>query len=206
MSLKAHPYGPERHPDLDWQSSKLHKSLQRLPEAERDTVKKALELARKRHEGQTRQGGSPYIIHPIRMANILMTEWGLRDADALAATMLHDVVEDTPTTIKEVKDVFGEAIGRLVDGMTMWKGSETYELYCKRLARGSETLRIIKCADVLDNLRSWHEVETFEAFPRWWRQVNDWILPIADNTYEPAAASLRLLLNDGWFLKMAEME
>lgn len=202
----AHPYGLNLHRDLDWHTEKFQKSLKRLPADGQTSVTQAYNLARERHTDQVRQGGSPYIIHPIRIANILMSEWNVRNGDIVAAAILHDVVEDTATTIKEVKDLFGENIGKLVDGMTMWKGSETYELYCKRLARGSEQLRLIKCADVLDNLRSWHEIEALDGLPRWWRQVNDQILPIADITYQPAAVTIRALLNDRWFLKMAKME
>lgn len=203
----VHPYGANVHRDLDWHEKKFQKLTGRLPADGQKTVQRALDYSRDRHGSQQRYGGSPYIIHPLRISNILMSEWGVLNAAVIAAALLHDVVEDTQTTIKEIKDTFGDEIGKLVDGMTMWKGSETYELYCKRVARGPQNLRIIKCADVLDNLRSWHEVgETPDAMTRWWREVNGCVLPIADATEPQAAASIRALLEDRWYLKMAQMQ
>lgn len=195
------------HRDLDWHTKKFQKLTRRLPEDGQRTVERALQVSKERHEGQTRLGGSPYIIHPLRIANILMGEWNVTDPSVVGAALLHDVVEDTQTTIKEVKDLFGDQIGKLVDGMTMWKGSETYEIYCRRVSRGPETLRLIKCADALDNLRSWHETDASpEGLTLWWRQVNDHVLPIADNTFPQAATTIRSLLQDRWFLRMANME
>lgn len=207
MPAHIHPYGVTAHGDLDWHLAKHQKLMKKFPAERQEKVGRAYELAKERHADQVRHGGMPYIIHPVRIANILMSEWGVEDANVVAAALLHDVVEDTRTTVKEIKDEMGDEIGRLVDGLTMWKGSETYELYCKRVARGSDALRLIKCADVLDNLRSWHEIENSEVgLPRWWRRVNDYILPMADTTYPPAGMTIRSLLNDKWYLKMAEME
>lgn len=203
-----HPYGTSRHSDMEWQIARLEERLAALDEKSAETVRDALAFARSRHEGQLRMGsGGPYVIHPVRIANILLTEWSSADATTLAAAMLHDVVEDTQTTIKEVKDKFGNDIGKLVDGMTMWKGSETFETYIKRVSRGPEPLRVLKCADALDNLRSWYETDEAE-FARWWRNNNELVLPMAKSVDDDgrAAYALDRVLRDPWYLKRAGME
>ena len=74
------------------------------------------EFAAKAHEGQTRSSGQPYIIHPLSVSYILL-ELGM-DTDTICAAMLHDVVEDTPVTLEEVKKRFGQDVAMLVDGVT----------------------------------------------------------------------------------------
>jgi (p)ppGpp synthase/HD superfamily hydrolase len=203
-SGSIHPYGAEAHTDLELHLKKFNKLALKFDDAAREMFESALKFAQERHEGQLRNGSTPFVIHPVRVANILMSEWSCDDAAIVSAALLHDVVESTQTTIKEVKDRFGDPIGKLVDGMTMWKGSETYEIYCKRVARGPEPLRLIKCADVIDNLRSWPEfAETTDGLSKWWRSVNDYVLPIAQATYPQAANSMNLILQDPWYLERA---
>ena len=74
------------------------------------------EFAARAHEGQTRSSGQPYIIHPLSVSYILL-ELGM-DTDTICAAMLHDVVEDTPVTLEEVKKRFGQDVAMLVDGVT----------------------------------------------------------------------------------------
>lgn len=203
----VHPYGTPRHDDLDWQRTRFELQLKSFDEARANVIRAALAFASARHEGQQRFDGTAYVIHPVRIANILLTEWAIANPDMIAAALLHDVVEDTQTTLKEIKDSFGNDIGKLVDGMTMWKGSETYETYIKRVSRGPEPLRVIKCADVLDNLRSWHETDAGE-FPRWWRNASELVLPMARSVDDEglAAFAIHKVLNDPWYLKRAGME
>lgn len=205
-----HPYGTARHADLAWHVARLERVLSTLEADGAQSVQRALAFAQGRHEGQMRKGvsGSAYIIHPVRMMNILFFEWSIKDPVMLSAALLHDVVEDTQTTLKEVKDAFGNEIGKLVDGMTMWKGSETYETYVKRVARGPEHLRLLKCADTLDNLRSWYETMDRDEFARWWRNVNELIIPMARSMDDNgvAATAIRRVLEDPWYVKKAGME
>jgi hypothetical protein len=203
----VHPYGTAHHPDRVWHSTRLQERLGQLNEADRAEIEKAIAFAVERHDGQYRKGGGDAVIHPIRIANILMYEWSATDSKMIAAALLHDVVEDTQTTLKEIKDAFGNDVGKLVDGMTMWKGSETYETYVKRVSRGSEVLRMIKCADSLDNLRSWYETSG-EEFPRWWRNNRELILPMAQTVDDGGMAALAIakVLDDPWYLKQAGME
>lgn len=121
----------------------------------------AYEFAAKAHEGQKRSSGQPYIIHPLAVAYILL-ELGM-DTDTICAAMLHDVVEDTPTTLEEVKKRFGQDVAMLVDGVTKLnqvpmfnKEEQQAENVRKMMLAMSQDIRviIIKLADRLHNMRT----------------------------------------------------
>ena len=76
----------------------------------------AYEYAKEKHKGQYRKTGEPYIIHPIAVAHILTSIKA--DKDTIIAALLHDVVEDTETSKKEIEEKFGETVAKLVDGVT----------------------------------------------------------------------------------------
>lgn len=129
-------------------------------------VRAALAQARTDHEGQIRNGsgGMPYIEHPVAVAGRL-EEHGYRD-EALAAALLHDVVEDSETTLDEVREKFGEEVAGLVGALT---DDETIDSYEERKAEhrervaaaGGEALAIY-AADKLTNsstLRAAYERE-----------------------------------------------
>ena len=81
-----------------------------------DTLDKAYNFALKAHEKQKRDEGSPYIIHPVAVANIL-TELKL-DSATIATGLLHDTIEDTHATYKTIEKEFGKEVADLVDGVT----------------------------------------------------------------------------------------
>src|SRR5437588_8943594 len=81
-----------------------------------ELVTRAFRYAADRHEGQQRQSGSPFIEHPVGAARIC-AELRL-DEQTIAAALLHDVVEDTETTIEDVRAEFGEEVARLGEGVT----------------------------------------------------------------------------------------
>ena len=126
-----------------------------------DKITKAYKFAEKAHGDQRRVSGIPYILHPTSVACIL-AELGM-DTDAICAALLHDVVEDTPTTLEEVEKLFGADVARLIDGVT--KISKI--AFSSREQRQAENIRkmliamandirviIIKLADRLHNMRS----------------------------------------------------
>ena len=79
-------------------------------------IEEAFEFAKKVHDGQFRVSGEPYIIHPVEVLKILL---GLKaDTHTLIAALLHDVIEDTDTTPEQVKEMFGEDVLSLVQGVT----------------------------------------------------------------------------------------
>ena len=87
-----------------------------LPEEDRATCFQALKLATQVHAGQTRRDGSPFVTHPVAVAE-LVASWGM-DASCVVAALLHDAIEDTPLTFGEVEAKFGEEVRTLVQGVT----------------------------------------------------------------------------------------
>ena len=79
-------------------------------------VRKAYEFAKLKHDGQYRASGEEYITHPLNVANILTQLCA--DTDTICAALLHDVVEDTDTSLEDIKAEFGETVARLVEGVT----------------------------------------------------------------------------------------
>lgn len=88
-------------------------------------MNKALEFARTRHDGQV-WGGNPYILH-LSLVATQLTLWGFTDPVMQAAAYLHDVVEDTPTTIDEVRQEFGHDVADLVWAVTNEPGNNRRE-------------------------------------------------------------------------------
>ena len=136
--------------------------IQARPDEDLELIKKAYEFALKAHEGQKRKSGEPYIVHPLSTAARL-TEFKM-DANTIAAALLHDVVEDTKHTIKDVKEAFGDEIAFLVEGVTKldkirYKGTErTAESLRKMFLAIGEDVRIV----LLKLVDRWHNMETLE--------------------------------------------
>lgn len=108
-------------------------------------LEKALEFATARHAGQTRFGSAdPYIVHPIRVSERVAT-----DHQKICA-LLHDVVEDTPTTLDEIEKEFGIMVRDTIDCLTHRKG-ESYNDYITRILTDENAVRV-KIADICDNL------------------------------------------------------
>jgi (p)ppGpp synthase/HD superfamily hydrolase len=120
-------------------------------------AREAYEFAREAHEGQERKGdGSPYIRHPAELARLLYAA-GHDDQELLAATFLHDVVEDTDTTLEEIEEAFGSGVHDLVEAMTEDKDIEPYERrkehHRDQVEAGGERAVLIYAADKVANLR-----------------------------------------------------
>ena len=86
------------------------------PEADTDLLRRAYEFSSLAHAGQTRRSGEQYITHPLEVAG-LVADMHLDDI-AIAASLLHDVVEDTLTTIENVTQLFGADVAHVVEGLT----------------------------------------------------------------------------------------
>ena len=79
-------------------------------------IEKAYNMANDAHKGVCRRSGEPYICHPLAVARLVL-DLGM-DTESIAAALLHDVVEDTPTTLADLTAAFGEEVALLVDGVT----------------------------------------------------------------------------------------
>ena len=129
-------------------------------------IQHAVDVATKAHEGQLRKTGEPYIIHPLAVKKIL-EEWNM-DEDSIVAGVLHDTVEDTDLTLKDIEDDFGKDVAFLVNGVTKLSRArsdmknldeylpETSDNLLKLLIATGQDIRvlIIKLADRLHNLRT----------------------------------------------------
>lgn len=131
------------------------------PKANLDLIEKAYNFAAQAHEGQLRNSGEPYIMHPLATANIL-AGLGL-DTSTVAAGLLHDVVEDTKYEIKDIEMNFGKEVALLVDGVTklsrieyISKEERQIESYRKMFLAMAKDIRVIliKLADRLHNMRT----------------------------------------------------
>ena len=146
-----------------------------------DMIDRAYALAEKAHGGQRRRSGEPYICHPLSVASILV-ELGM-DSESIAAALMHDVAEDTPVTVAEIKQKFGPDVALLVDGvtkLTQIKFSNVEDRQAENLRKMllamSQDVRvmIIKLCDRLHNMRTgdaWPEqkrrdkaLETMEVY------------------------------------------
>ncbi|PIT86356.1 MAG: hypothetical protein COU33_03665 [Candidatus Magasanikbacteria bacterium CG10_big_fil_rev_8_21_14_0_10_43_6] len=128
--------------------------------ADVDIIQLAYDFAAAAHDGQYRKSGEPYITHPLSAAHILAD---MRiDPVIIVATLLHDVPEDTPVTLDEIEDNFGQEIRSLVEGITKlgklkYRGVERYiENLRKMFVAMAQDIRvmIIKFADRIHNLRT----------------------------------------------------
>ena len=116
-------------------------------------------VAKCAHAGQLRDQGTPYLLHPLRAALLLVEGFQIYAADMIAAALLHDVVEDTQcVTVADVRRCFGTSIADIVGALTKsprggrCKAAATSEYY-DSLAQAGEAARIVKLADKLDNVR-----------------------------------------------------
>jgi GTP diphosphokinase / guanosine-3',5'-bis(diphosphate) 3'-diphosphatase len=131
-----------------------------LNDEDRKNIRKAYEIGVDAHSKQRRRSGEPYILHPLEVAKICVTELGLGPT-AIVSAILHDVVEDTDITHDEIKAEFGPKISRIVDGLTKLDGlynveSPQAENFKKVISTLVEDVRVvlIKMADRLHNLRT----------------------------------------------------
>lgn len=146
---------------------KLYKQMQDLGGSYNyDLVKKAFEYCVEKHQGQKRYTNEEYYIHPFNVASIIVS-LGM-DSESVAAALLHDVVEDTDTSVEDIKREFGDEMALLVDGVTKigrlnfsTKEQQQAESLRKMLIAMGQDIRviIIKLADRLHNMR------TIDAMP-----------------------------------------
>ncbi len=141
--------------------SLLNTLQSRMPGTDMELIQNAIDYAANKHSRQKRKDGSPYIIHPLAVAEIVV-EMGL-DADAVMGALLHDCIEDTDASHEEIEKLFGRAVAELVEGVTKLTRanfSSTEQAQMENLRKMfmamSKDIRVvlIKIADRLHNMRT----------------------------------------------------
>lgn len=134
------------------------------PDPDLDIIKKAYVYSAKVHQGQVRKSGEPYLIHPLEVAGIL-AQLKLDEA-SIVAGLLHDTVEDTLATTEEIKELFGDEVATIVDGVTklskfsataaMSQEEKQAENFRKMIIAMAQDIRVIlvKLADRTHNMRT----------------------------------------------------
>jgi GTP pyrophosphokinase len=135
-------------------------------QSELDMIQKAFDFANEAHKGVRRRSGEPYILHPIAVAKIVVSNIGLGYKSIIAA-LLHDVVEDTDYTVDDLRSLFGDKVATLVEGLTKIKTvldnedkavkkSMQAENFKRILLTLNDDVRVvlIKLADRLHNVRT----------------------------------------------------
>ena len=140
----------------------MYQTIQRyMPGADMELIDRAVEYAREKHKDQKRKDGSPYIIHPLAVAEIV-AEMGL-DVDAVLGAVLHDCIEDTDSSHDEIAKLFGTTTAELVEGVTKLTKANfatteqaQMENLRKMFMAMSKDIRVvlIKIADRLHNMRT----------------------------------------------------
>ncbi|MDR1343903.1 MAG: RelA/SpoT family protein [Tannerellaceae bacterium] len=127
-----------------------------------ERITKAFNFANQAHAGVKRLDGDPYIMHPLAVARVVCSEMGL-GSTSICSALLHDVVEDTDYTVEDIKNMFGDKIAQIVDGLTKISGgvfseqaSAQAENFRKLFLTMNSDIRVIliKIADRLHNMRT----------------------------------------------------
>ena len=146
----------------------LRISYRRLTNSDKKLIRLAFDVAVDAHKDQRRKSGEPYILHPISVAKIVADEIGL-DSTSIASALLHDVIEDSKYTIKDIKIKFGNSVSKIVHGLTKISNlkkdkydSLQAENFRKMLLTLNDDVRviIIKIADRL------HNMKTLDSLPK----------------------------------------
>lgn len=153
--------------------------------ADIQVILRATAFAARKHSEQRRKdvSASPYINHPIALAEILSEEGGVTDAMVIAAALLHDTIEDTETTYQELRGEFGETIAEIVAEVTdtKWLGKVARKkLQVSKARRASKGAKLVKLADKIANLR-----DIVASPPKDWstdrrREYFDWAKSVVD--------------------------
>src|SRR5215204_4746387 len=135
------------------------------PDADVELLRRAYVFSAYEHKGQVRHSGEPYLVHPLEVADLL-ADMKL-DVVAIAAGLLHDIVEDTQTPIERIRELFGTDVAHVVEGVTKLgsiqfssKEERQAENFRKMLLAMVDDIRVIlvKLADRLHNMRTLHHL------------------------------------------------
>ncbi|PPK65265.1 HD domain-containing protein [Actinokineospora auranticolor] len=158
----------------------------RLSKGDLAVLDEAVAFAVERHGDQTRPAGEPYVEHLLEAAVVLVEGIGVTDVDLLLAAVLHDVVEDTDTTLDEVRDRFGHRVATLVDWVTKPPRAdgvgreEARAAYLARLGSAPDDAVLVKLADRLSNVQRLDTHPRPEKARSYYAETVRSILPLAE--------------------------
>jgi guanosine-3',5'-bis(diphosphate) 3'-pyrophosphohydrolase len=170
----------------DWQTwQRTEPELRRLlPASTRDAVAAAVKFALRYHGEQKRPTGAPYAEHLLEAVEVLVRGAGVTDPDVLCAAVLHDVVEDTPCTIEDVRAAFGDRVAGMVAWVTKPETADgadrraSKEAYLKGLAGAPDDAILVKLADRASNVQTLRNLAP-QKQKEYYAQTVRYIMPLA---------------------------
>jgi guanosine-3',5'-bis(diphosphate) 3'-pyrophosphohydrolase len=157
-----------------------------LPAATCDAVAAAVAFAIRYHGGQRRPTGAPYLEHLLETLEVLVRGAGITDPDVLCAAVLHDVVEDTPCTVGDVRLAFGDGVADMVRWVTKPEPADgtdrkaAKESYLKSLRDAPDAAVLVKLADRASNVQTLRNLD--QARQReYYAQTVRYIIPLAES-------------------------
>ncbi len=209
--MSIHETNVIRDPEAQWLRLRL-----RVPPAHREALEAAFHLAARVHCGQKRKAradseGAPYILHPLRVARIALEEWDHCEPELLAVCLLHDVIEDCPALLRDIiereiervegRDVLDAVIAltkpRLPSPVPPDVKAARDARYFRVLFNSPVWIRMVKCADRVDNLRdarAWGDLGFWERYSS---ETIGWHLYLARETAPITEVALFKALVDG---------
>jgi len=154
----------------------------------RNEIFEALEIASQVHTGQVRDDGTPYLLHPLRIALYLISDLELRDIDAIIIALLHDSIEDSP---EAEKIIISKSWGhRVIDDLNLLsrpkikgktKEEINKEVYYPRLIQASLICKLVKLADKLDNLLDAVNCPSVDKQKKTLKEANDFYFKLIED-------------------------
>ena len=128
---------------------------EKMSDQDKALIEDAFQLAKEAHAPQTRDSGLPYILHPLAVALVVVKEMRKKEAAIVAAALLHDVVEDTPHTIEEIRERFGDDVAFLVAAVTKPNKNQVDNFqHILGSVQGDVRVLLLKLSDRLHNMRT----------------------------------------------------
>lgn len=171
--------------DLAYTEGRFHQYIRRYKYSRREIslIQKALEFAKLVHNGQQRVEGGFYVLHPIRVANILLHELSQMSSDMVCAALLHDVIEKSGISTRELKNNFNENVSHMVRQLSVDpKVENSKAVYVQQIANAGDGVRMIKLCDRLDNLRALRYQDNKTRIRRYTLETEKKYLPMAEKT------------------------
>jgi GTP pyrophosphokinase len=145
-------------------------------------VGRAYEVAEAAHEGQMRDEGTAYIVHPVRVAVSLADELEIYKPQLICGALLHDVIEDSPATREDIAGMFGQEIAEIVWLLTKFE-DVSLAAYLRAIEEAAHTgAPLVKLCDRLDNLRFLAHSPRAEKKRRYIRTTEAFYMPLAART------------------------